>query len=172
MGESVHDKLQRVRKPRVHLRLDVHTDGAMEVNELPFVVGVMGDFAGNNSTNELGTLRNRKFTEINRDTFTQIMQRIKPGLSLKVENTLKGDGSQMGVNLKFDSMESFEPGNVAKQIEPLKQLLETRQKLSALLTTMNLGPKLETTLEEILKNTDQTKQLLDEVNKQNPPEQP
>ena len=170
MGESVHDKLQRVRKPRVHLRLDVHTDGAMEVNELPFVVGVMGDFAGNNSTNDLGPLRNRKFTEINRDTFTQIMQRIKPGLSLKVENTLKGDGSQMGVNLKFDSMESFEPGNVAKQIEPLKQLLETRQKLSALLTTMNLGPQLEGLLEDVLKNSEMTSQLLEELNKQKPPE--
>lgn len=170
MGESVHDKLQRVRKPRVHLRLDVHTDGAMEVNELPFVVGVIGDFAGNDSKNELGPLRNRKFTEINRDTFTNIMQRIKPGLAMKVENTLKGDGSQMGVNLKFDSMESFEPGNVAKQIEPLKQLLETRQKLSALLTTMNLGPQLEGLLEDVLKNSEMTGKLLEELNKQKPPE--
>ena len=43
---SIHQKLDRVRKPRVHITYDVETEGATVVKELPFVVGVLGDFSG------------------------------------------------------------------------------------------------------------------------------
>ena len=106
-SESVQDKLERVRKPRVHITYQVETEGAMVEKELPFVVGVLGDFSGNSPTEPLKPLKDRKFIQIDRDNFNDIMARMTPGLNLRVENTLKGDGSEMGVQLRFDAIEEF-----------------------------------------------------------------
>ena len=124
MAESIHEKLKRVRKPRVHITYDVETEGAVVQKELPFVVGVMGDFSGD-PTEPLKSLKDRKFIQVDRDNFNEVMKRMTPGLNLRVENTLTGDGSEMAVQLQFDSIEDFEPANVVKQVEPLKKLLET-----------------------------------------------
>ena len=113
MAESIHDKLKRVRKPRVHITYDVETEGAVVQKELPFVVGVLGDFSGN-PTEPLKPLKDRKFMQIDRDNFNDVMKRMTPGLNLKVENTLQGDGTEMAVKLKFNSMEDFEPANVVE----------------------------------------------------------
>src|SRR3984893_10407683 len=119
MSRSIHDKLGRVRPPRVHITYEVETEGAVVVKELPFVVGVLGDFSGN-PTSPLKPLKDREFIQIDRDNFNEVMDRMAPGLNMKVENTLKGDGSEMAVNLKFSSIEDFEPGRVVDQVEPLK----------------------------------------------------
>src|SRR6267143_5677600 len=108
-SESLQKKLDRVRKPRVHITYKVETEGAEVVKELPFVVGVLGDFSGN-PTEPLKPLSERKFIQIDRDNFNDVMARMTPGLNLKVENTLKGDGSQLAVQLKMNSIDAFEPG--------------------------------------------------------------
>ena len=159
---SVHDKLRRVRKPRVHITYDVETEGATVKKELPFVVGVMGDFSGH-PTEKLKPLKDRKFVEIDRDNISDVMQRMTPGLNIRVENTLKGDGSDMGVQLKFESMDDFEPANVAQQVEPLKKLLQTRDQLRDLLTKVDLSEDLETLLEDVLSNTDNVSKLATEL---------
>jgi type VI secretion system protein ImpB len=158
MPESIHEKLKRVRKPRVHITYDVETEGAVVQKELPFVVGVMGDFSGD-PTQPLKPLRDRKFIQIDRDNFNDIMSRMTPGLNLKVENTLADDGSEMGVQLQFNSLEDFEPANVARQVEPLRKLLETRDKLRDLLTKIDRSQDLENVLEQVLENTDKLKEL-------------
>jgi type VI secretion system protein ImpB len=158
MAKGVHGKLSRVRKPRVHISYEVETGGAMVKKELPFVVGVLGDFSGN-PTEELKPFRDRKFVQIDRDNFDEVMDRMKPGLNIKVENTLAGDGSEMAVDLKFSSMEDFNPGNVARQVEPLNKLLETREKLKDLLTKVDRSEDLEELLEQVLQNSDQLKEL-------------
>jgi type VI secretion system protein ImpB len=155
---SVHSKLSRVRKPRVHISYEVETGGAVVQKELPFVVGVMGDFSGD-PTEPLRPLKDRKFVQIDRDNFDDVMARLKPGLNMKVENTLKGDGSEMGVQLEFKSMDDFEPGKVARQVEPLRKLLETRDKLRDLLTKVDRSEDLEEILERVLQNTDELKEL-------------
>lgn len=151
MSGSIHDKLARVRKPRVHITYQVETEGAAIERELPFVVGVMGDFAGD-PTEPLKPLAERKFVQIDRDNFDDVMARIAPGLNIKVENTLAGDGSQMAVNLKFKSMEDFEPARVAAQVEPLKALIETRAKLRDLMSKVDRSDELEALLEEVLQD--------------------
>src|SRR5260370_41300716 len=125
---SVHDNLGRVRKPRVHITYQVGTGGAVVEKELPFVVGVLGDFSGN-PTEPLKPLKDRKFIQIDGENFNDIMARMTPGLNLKVENTLKGDGSELALQMKFRSLEDFEPGRIVDQVEPLRKLLETRNKL-------------------------------------------
>jgi len=162
MSESVHDKLKRVRKPRVHITYEVETEGAVVEKELPFVVGVVGDFSGN-PTEKLKPIKDRKFIQIDRDNFNDVMKRMTPGLNMRVENTLKGDGSEMAVQLKFNSIDDFDPANVAKQIEPLRKLLETRDKLRDLATKVDRSEDLEEVLEQVLQNTDELKKLSGEL---------
>ncbi len=153
MSGSVHQKLARVRKPRVHITYEVETEGAAIERELPFVVGVMGDFAGD-PTEPLKPLAERKFVQIDRDNFNDVMARIQPGLNIKVDNTLAGDGSQMAVNLKFRSIEDFEPTKVAEQVPALKALLDTRAKLRDLMSKVDRSEELEGLLEEVLQDKD------------------
>lgn len=159
---SIHDKLERVRKPRVHIKYEVETDGAVVERELPFVVGVMGDFSGNPTTAQR-PLKDRKFVQIDRDNFDDVMARIAPELNLKVANTLKDDGSEMALNLKFRSMEDFEPGRVAEQVPALKKLIETRNKLRDLMTKVDRSEELEGLLEQVLQNQEQLKKLSDDL---------
>lgn len=161
--KSVYDKLEKVRKPRVHITYDVETENGSLKKELPFVVGVMGEYAGNASSNKK-TLKDRKFIQIDSDNFNDIMQRIAPEVSLKVKNTLKNDDSEMAVNLKFNTMEDFEPTHIARQVEPLKKLLDVRTELSELLSKADRSENLETLLETILQNNEQLKTLAAELN--------
>ncbi len=162
MSSSIHDKLSRVRKPRVHIKYEVEREGAQIKVDLPFVVGVMGDFSGN-PTEPLKPLKDRKFVQIDRDNFNDVLKRMTPGLKMRVENTLKGDGSEMAVDLKFNSLEDFEPANVAKQVPALQKLLETRDKLRDLLTKIDRSDDLEHLLEQVLTNTDELKKLSSEL---------
>lgn len=158
MSESIHDKLKRVRKPRVHITYDVETNGAVEKRELPFNVGVMGDYSGDNTENKKA-LRDRKFVQIDRDNFNEAMAKVNPKLNMKVENTLKGDGSEMGVELDFKGMSDFDPEKLVQQVEPLKKLLETRNKLRDLMTKVDRSDELESILENVLQDNDSLKNL-------------
>jgi len=158
MAESIHEKLKRVRKPRVHITYEVETEGAVVEKELPFVVGVLGDFSGN-PTEPLKPLKDRKFVQIDRDNINEVMVRMTPGLNMRVENTLRGDGGEMAVQLKFNSMDDFEPVNVVKQVEPLRKLLETRDKLRDLVSKIDRSEDLENVLEQVLQNTNELKRL-------------
>ncbi|HRJ61983.1 MAG TPA: type VI secretion system contractile sheath small subunit [Azospirillaceae bacterium] len=156
--ESVQKKLDRVRKPRVHITYDVETEGAMVQKELPFVVGVIGDFSGD-PTEPLKPLKDRKFIQIDRDNFNDVMARMTPGVKMKVDNTLADDGSQLSVDLAFKSMEDFEPGRIVQQVEPLRKLMETRNQLRDLLSKADRSEELEGILEKVLQNTDDLSKL-------------
>lgn len=156
--DSIHDKLSRVRKPRVHITYDVETEGAMVKKELPFVVGVMGDFSGNNSDSPK-PLKDRRFIQIDRDNFDDVMRRMSPKLKLKVDNKLSGDDSQMAVELAFNSMNDFQPAAVVNQVEPLRELMETRNKLRDLMTKVDRSEELEELLERVLNNSDDLQKL-------------
>ncbi|MCW9013751.1 MAG: type VI secretion system contractile sheath small subunit [Gammaproteobacteria bacterium] len=164
---SIHDKLNRVRKPRVHIKYEVETEGSVVAKELPFVVGVMGDFSGD-PTSPLKSMKDRKFVQIDRDNFDSIMAKMTPGLNLKVENTLADDGSEMAVSLAFNSMEDFDPENVVDQIEPLKKLKQTRDSLRDLMTKVDRSEDLEGLLENILQDNEQLKKLSEEVGAETP----
>src|SRR5689334_19046080 len=158
MSASIHDKLNRVRKPRVHITYEVETEGAQVMRELPFVVGVMGDFSGD-PTEKQRSLSERKFIQIDRDNFDDVMARLTPGLDLKVDNKLAEDGSQMSVNLAFNALEDFEPARVAVQVPALRALLETRAKLRDLMSKADRSEQLENLLEQVLKNEGELKSL-------------
>jgi type VI secretion system protein ImpB len=158
MSASVHAKLNRVRKPRVHITYDVETEGAAVVRELPFVMGVMGDFSGD-PTAPLQSMSERKFVQIDRDNFNDVMARMNPGLNLRVDNKLSEEGGQMAVGLKFNGIEDFEPARVAEQVPALRSLMETRAKLRDLMSKVDRSEELEGLLEKVLRNEDELKAL-------------
>jgi len=159
VSRSIHDTLERVRPPRVHIKYEVFTDGAMVEKELPFVVGVLGDFCGGAPGAPPKPLKDRAFIQIDRDNFNDVMARLQPGLNFRVENTLQQEGSELAVQLKFASMDDFEPGNVVRQVEPLSKLLETRNRLRDLLTRVDRSENLEALLEQVLQNPELQKKL-------------
>ena len=164
MPESLQHKLDRVRSPRVHITYDVETGGAIEKKELPFVMGVFGDFTGM-PEEPLPRLKDRKFVEIGPDNFDSVLAAMKPHLQFKVENKLSEDpnAGQLGVDLRFRSLEDFEPTNVAKQIKPLKELLDLRTKLADLRGTLQGNDKLDEILQETLRNTEKLDKLKAEI---------
>ncbi|MET4696838.1 type VI secretion system contractile sheath small subunit [Endozoicomonas lisbonensis] len=162
MSDSIHDKLKRVRKPRVHITYDVETNGAEVVKELPFVAGVMGDYSGDNTEGKK-SYKERKFVQIDRDNFNQVMGKVNPKLGMKVENTLADDDSELSVDLDFNAMDDFEPTSIVKQVKPLNDLLEARNKLRDLLSKADRSEELEEVLESILKNTDEISKISQEL---------
>src|SRR6266852_9690809 len=162
--ESTQHKLDRVRSPRVHITYDVEVGGAIELKELPFVIGVLGDFTGQ-PEQPLAKLKERKFVEVNPDNFDSVLEGMKPHLSFSVENKLSEDpdAANLKVDLKFKSMDDFDPENVAKQVKPLKELLDLRTKLSDLRGSLQGNDKLEQALLEAVGNTDKLNRLKAEM---------
>ena len=160
--ESTQHKLDRVRPPRVQITYDVETGDAIEMKELPFVLGVLSDLSGK-PEEALPRLRDRKFVEIDRDNFDAVLRGMKPRLAYRVDNKLSDDNTQMAVEMKFNSLDDFEPEQVVRQVEPLRKLLETRLQLQALLAKMDGNDKLTDKLQEIISNTDMLKKIGSEV---------
>ncbi len=165
--QSAQNKLDRVRPPREQITYDVEVGGSIEIKELPFVVGVLGDFTGN-PEQPLPKLKERKFVEVNPDNFDTVLEGMKPHLSFAVDNKLSDepDAPQLKVDLKFKKLDDFEPANVAKQVKPLKELLDLRTRLSDLRGNLQGNDKLEELLLDAVGNTEKLDKLKGELGKQ------
>jgi type VI secretion system protein ImpB len=154
MQDSVHGKLKRVRKPRVHITYDVETSGTQQSRELPFVVGVLGDYSGDNAAGRK-PLKERKFINVERDNLDDTMAKIAPALAFHVDDVISMQpGKQFGVELRFHSLDDFAPANVVSQIPPLKALLDARNRLRDLMAKTDRSEQLEALLEEVLQSHD------------------
>ena len=162
--ESTQHKLDRVRPPRVQITYDVEVGDAIEVKELPFVLGVMGDFTGQ-PTEPLPRVKDRKFVEVTPDNFDTVLENMKPHLAFSVENKLSEDpdAPKLKVDLNFKSMDDFSPENVARQVGPLKELLQLRDRLSDLRGSMQGNDKLEELLREAVSDKDKLAKLRAEL---------
>jgi type VI secretion system protein ImpB len=160
--ESIQKKIARVRPPRVHITYDVETGGAIEKREIPFVVGVLSDLAGQ-PEKPLPPIKDRKFIDIDRDNFDDVMARMAPRVACKVDNRLTNDDTQLGVDLRFSRIADFEPQNIAQQVEPLRRLLELRRKLSNLRSSLYGNDKLDQLLQEVVHNADSLHKLRNDV---------
>jgi type VI secretion system protein ImpB len=155
MADSTQHKLDRVRPPRVQITYDVETGGAIEKKQLPLVVGVMADLAGN-AGKAPAALKKRKFVEIDRDNFGKVMKSIEPGLKFKTPNRITGEeGAELSVELKFSSMNDFDPVAVLKQVPQLRELFEARQRLSDLIVKLDGNDELDRLLRDVVSKTDE-----------------
>ncbi len=162
--ESTQHKLDRVRSPRVQITYDVEVGDAIETKELPFVMGVLGDLTGQ-PEKPLAALKDRKFVEINPDNFDTVLKGMNPHLAYSVANKLSDDpnAGQLKVDLKFESLDDFSPDNVAKQVGPLKELLDLRTRLSDLRGSLQGNDKLDEMLFEAVTNTEKRDKLRAEL---------
>jgi type VI secretion system protein ImpB len=151
MPESTQKKLSRIRPPRVQITYDVEIGDAIQMKELPFVAGIMADLSGK-PAEALPKLKDRKFVEIDRDNFNDVLASCAPRLALSVDNRLAKDDTKLNVELKFRSIDDFNPAEVVKQIEPLNKLFEARQRLMDLLAKLDGNDKLDALLQEIVDN--------------------
>ena len=156
--DSVYKKIDKVRKPRVQISYDLEDGGQSVKKELPFVVGVMGDYSGHSEEAKV-PIKDRKFINIDGENFNQVMTKMRPELNLKVENKLTDDGKDMAVDLKFNSLDDFEPDNIAQQVPALKKLLAIRSQLRDLLSKADRSEELEALLEQVMQDDDQLQQL-------------
>jgi type VI secretion system protein ImpB len=156
--ESTQHKLDRIRPPRVHITYDVEIGDAIEMKELPFVVGVLADLSGKPDA-PLPRVKDRKFVEIDRDNFNAVLRGMQPRLAFRVDNKLTDDDTKLGVELRFNSLDDFEPEAVVNQVEPLRKLIETRRQLAALLAKTDGNDRLSERLQEIIGNTEMLQQL-------------
>jgi type VI secretion system protein ImpB len=165
MPEGIHKKLERVRAPRVHISYDVEVGGAIELKELPFVMGVLGDFTGQ-PLEPLPKLKDRKFVEVNPDNFDEVLKKMRPHLSYRVDNILSDDpnAGQLAVDVRFESLDDFAPDRVAEQVGPLKKLLELRQQLADLRGSLQGNEKLEEILQASINDEERLSRLRAELN--------
>jgi type VI secretion system protein ImpB len=163
-SESVQKKLERVRPPRVNISYEVETGGAIELKELPFVMGVLGDFSGQ-PTEPLAKLKDRKIVDVNPDNFDDVLKSMRPHLAFTVENKLSEDpeAGKLGVDLTFESLDDFSPERVAQQVKPLREMLELRTKLADLRGNLQGNDKLEEILQSTLGDEEKMKQLKAEL---------
>jgi type VI secretion system protein ImpB len=162
--ESVHAKLERVRPPRVHVTYNVEIGDAIELKEIPFVMGILADLSGQ-PEEPLAKIKDRRFVEITPDNFDSVLDNMKPRVAFSVENKLSDDSQagKLGVDLSFKSLEDFEPEHVARRVKPLRDLLELRTKLSDLVGTLQGNEKLERLLQEVIQDSGQLNKVRQEL---------
>lgn len=153
MAESTQHKLDRVRPPRVQITYDVEIGNAIEKKELPLVVGILADLSGKPDTPP-AKLVERRFVDIDRDNFNEILSSISPRATLQVDNTISGDDSKLNIELRFNHIEDFDPVNLVKQVVPLRRLFEARQRLRDLLTKLDGNDDLDQLLQDVVANTE------------------
>ncbi len=158
---ALNSQHKRVSKNRVSITYDVETNGAVETKELPFVVGVIGDFSAHNENRE--DLEDRTFYQVDKDNFDTVMKRVGPELKMKVNNTLSDDDSQFEAALKFNSMKDFEPDAIIGQVDALQKLADTRSQLKSLLAKADRSRDLEKLLKEVLQSADTINALSSEL---------
>lgn len=156
--ESLQHKIDRVRAPRVQITYDVEIGDAIEMKEIPFVVGVLADLSGK-PDEALPKVKDRKFVEIDRDNFNNVLEATKPRVAFKVDNKLTGDDTKLAVELRFKSLDDFHPEQIAQQVEPLRKLVEARRRLSDLLGKLDGNDKLDELLQEVIASTDSLQKL-------------
>jgi len=166
MAESYQDTLKRVRPPRVRIDYKVETEGAEPVLELPFVVGVMADLSAM-SDQEKKSLKQRKFVPIDRDNFNDVMARAAPRVAFRSANKLGDNPDELlNVDLRFKSIEDFDPARIAEQVPAMNELLQMRKKLTELLGKMEGNDALEKLLGDVVGNTEKKQAILDALAKQ------
>lgn len=156
--QSLQHKIDRVRAPRVHITYDVEVGDAIEMKEIPFVVGVLADLSGK-PDEQLPKLKDRKLVEIDRDNFNNVLAAMKPRLAFKVDNKIANDDTKMAVELRFKSLDDFHPEQVVQQVDPLRKLVDARRRLSDLLNKLDGNDRLDELLQQVVNDTESLQKL-------------
>ncbi|WP_026605390.1 type VI secretion system contractile sheath small subunit [Methylobacterium sp. 285MFTsu5.1] len=168
MSDSSQKFIKRNRPPRVHITYEDPYDAEKNI-ELPFVMGVLSDLSGNDPGVEKEKVGERKFVEFDMDNFERRMAAIQPGATFRVSNMLSDDKDEkLSVKLRFNKMEDFTPGAIARQVEPLAEILRAREQLANLLRYMDGKTAASDQIQALLKDPAQMSALLQLATTANP----
>lgn len=185
MGESIQKRLGRVRPPRVQITYDVEVGDAIVKKELPFVMGIMADLAGDRTVREdLGLppvpeYKLRTFAAVDRDNFDDIMKTVAPALKLSgLDRFITEDASaawrEGGVEpekaafscaLRFEKLDDFRPECLVKNVETLAAFFERRNLLQDLAAKLDGNDALQASLQKMLFPTGDSVSELDALRK-------
>lgn len=153
MSDSGQKFIARNRAPRVQIEYDLETGGAQKKINLPFVMAVMSDLKGYTyEDNKPPRLAERDFEDVSSANFESYLKAMRPRTRFTVENRLGGEGEELLVDMEFESMKDFTPGEIAKKVGPLKDLLDARNKLKNLMSYMDGKPDAQARVQELLNN--------------------
>ena len=151
---------QREKPPaRVNLFLEVAKGDAQEKIELPMRLMVLGDYKGREDSTPLA---DRELINLNKDNFEDVLRSQDLRVKTAVDNTLTGDGD-LAVDLTFDSMKSFSPEQIAKQVPELSRLLATRNLLQDLRNRLISAADFRKQIEAVINDPEAREQLLAEL---------
>jgi type VI secretion system protein ImpB len=162
MAESKQKWLGRNRPPRVHITYDVEIGNAIEKKEIPFVVGILSDLSGTSEAPR-PKLKDRKFVEIDRDNFNEVLSATRPEVTCLVDNKLNDDGGKLKVTLSFSHIDDFRPEQIVERVEPLRQLLRARERLNDLLAKLEGNDELSAMLKQVVEDTEKLQALKREL---------
>lgn len=145
---------------RINIQLSVETGGAQKKMELPLKLLVMGDFKPNGDNSRI---IEREKINMNKDNFDEVMKSLGISLKTSVDNRLKKDNSDLPIELKFDSIKSFEPMEIVKQVPDLNRLMAVRNLIKDLGSNLLDNREFRKKMETILKDNNATKQILEEI---------
>ncbi len=131
----------------VRLRLTYDADGRGSRVELPFVIGVLGDWSARAS--DKLEFEDRQFTTVTRESFDAVMRAMRTQLMFRVEEILTAEVNQLTIELRFERLADFEPASVASQIGPLRGLLDGRANIVALQRMAQRGGPASTLLDRL-----------------------
>jgi type VI secretion system protein ImpB len=152
-AESNQKKLGRVRPPRVQITYDVEIGNATRKIDLPLVVGIMADVAGQPEEGKTTTLKERSFVDIDSETFDKVMMKIAPRLDFTVTDRIGADPTKtLRVQLSPKELKDFRPESVVSQVPELAKLFEARQRLNDLLAKLDGNEKLDSLLQDLAKD--------------------
>jgi type VI secretion system protein ImpB len=158
------------RPPRVQIRYPIETGDAVELREMPFVVGVLADLSGDGDYSLYTSLKDRKFIELDRDNFDTVMNTIAPQLRFKVPVTLPvgvagvtSPDLLLTVELRFRAIDDFAPDSIALQVKPLADLLALRASLADLANVVNGSDRLDAAIQDALNDTERRSRVAKEI---------
>lgn len=164
---SIQQTLLKTRPPRVKITYDVEKGNAIEKEELPFIVGVLADLAGENIQNQT-TLKERNFVEINGDNFNLVLSAINPTVTINVKNIIDPKTKTLRYTLNFTNFDDFTPGKISLQIPLLNTLVNRRKALLDLTAKLDSNPVLSDKILAIIINKETRKKFYDEMSKKTP----
>jgi len=156
MADQTQHRIGRNRPPRVQITYDVEIGDAVEVKELPFVVGIMADLAGDST---LKKLKERKFTQIERENFDEVMENIAPTLSFTVPNKIDDKGANLPIELQFNKLSDFGPMAIVNQVDKIRETYDRRSALNALLAKIYVNDDLATALNDVIRSSETDEDL-------------
>jgi len=151
-------------KSRLTLRYKTEINGQPEDLSLPLRLLVEGDFSLGTSTDRKVDLEERRLRNLSGTNTDAVMKDMGMSLKFAVINKIDPENSEdMNVDLPIDSMRSFSPDEVAKQVPKLKGILQIKKLLEEVISNVDNRKEFRKLLNELMGNEEALAKMLEQL---------